>query len=115
MKSIKILLAIVTLFCSSCKEKQSATSYNDKNTTNVRKISVLETSKESSFAKVWIDSETGHKIENLVDRKGDNKSFYFHNSPFLPTKNKNGKRIIFRANFEGNSQIYAVEIDKAKQ
>ncbi len=105
-----MLLAIVTLFCSSCKEKQSATSYNDKNTTNVSTIPILETSKESSFTKVWIDSETGHKIEKLVDRKGDNKSFYFHNNPFLPTKNKKGWLMFFYGSTPNGSQLFTIDL-----
>ena len=75
MRILKIVLAIVILFCFSCKEKQGTVS-------NQSKIPVLEASKESSLATVWIASETGHKIEKLMTGK-DNSSFYFHNNPFF--------------------------------
>ena len=42
------------------------------------------------------------------------KNHYYKLEPnvhFYP----DGKWIIFRANFEGNSQVYAVEIDQSKQ
>ncbi|MFV5688049.1 oligogalacturonate lyase family protein [Flavobacterium sp. ZT3R25] len=103
MRTHKIVLAIVILFCFSCKEKQSTIS-------NQSKIPVLETSKESSLATVWIDSETGHKIEKLIDRKGNNSSFYFHNNPFLPTKNKKGWLMVFYGSTPNGSQLFTIDL-----
>ncbi|HEX9152462.1 MAG TPA: oligogalacturonate lyase family protein, partial [Flavobacterium sp.] len=109
MKILKITLAIVTLFCFSCKEKQNGISYND-NIHNRSTLPVLETSKESSLATVWIDSETGHKVEKLIDRKGDNKSFYFHNNPFLRTKDKKGWLMVFYGSTSNGSQLFTIDL-----
>lgn len=110
MKTLKIMVAIVSLFCLSCKEKQSTTDYGDKVIPNVSRIPVLETSKESSLVKVWIDSETGHKIEKLINRKGDNKSFYFHNNPFLPTKDKKGWLMVFYGSTANGVQLFTIDL-----
>lgn len=110
MKAINTLLAIMVLFCFSCKEKQSTIGYNDKIISNERKIPVLETSKESSLAKVWIDSETGHRVEKLIDRKGSNSSFYFHNNPFLPTKDKKGWLMVFYGSTPNGTQIFTIDL-----
>lgn len=32
---------------------------------------------------VWIDKDTGHKVMKLTRRSGSNRSFYFHNNPFI--------------------------------
>jgi len=107
MKSINIVLLIVVLFCFSCKEKQSVISLKDK--TNIE-IPVLETSKESSLAKVWIDASTGHKVEKLIDREGDNSSFYFHNNPFLPTKDNKGELMIFYGSTSNGKQLFSIDL-----
>lgn len=114
MKTLKTLLVIVILFCFSCKEKQSTTSYNGTIIRNQSKISVLETANESSLAKVWIDSETGHKIEKLIDRKGDNSSFYFHNNPFLPTNDKKGWLMVFYGSTSNGSQLFSIDLKSRK-
>ncbi len=33
----------------------------------------------------WIDKDTGHRVIKLTRRQGANRSFYFHNNPFLKT------------------------------
>ncbi len=42
-----------------------------------------------------IDAKTHPKIKKLVARQGDNRSFYFHDDTFLPSKDGNGSLMIF--------------------
>ena len=100
----------MVLFCFSCKEKQNVTSFNNKTITIQNKIPVMETSKESSLTKLWIDSETGHKVEKLIDRKGSNSSFYFHNNPFLPTKDKKGWLMVFYGSTPNGTQLFTIDL-----
>ena len=79
--------------CVSCKETQSKS--NRKVSMSNVQIPTMETSNESSLAKVWIDASTGHKVEKLVIREGDNRSFYFHNNPFLKSKDGKGDLMVF--------------------
>ena len=65
MKDSKIYLIFFILFYFSCKENNAK--YNANSQLNQKPIPVMETGKESSLAKVWIDSETGHRIEKLVE------------------------------------------------
>lgn len=58
----------------------------------------------------WIDQSTGHEIVRLSRRDGNNRSFYFHNDPFL--KASDGKWVIFRADFTGKEEMYAVKMKK---
>ncbi|TDD95743.1 oligogalacturonate lyase family protein [Flavobacterium cellulosilyticum] len=113
MKSIKTVLAIVILFCYSCKEKKIVTSFNNNNNTQT-KTPVLETSKESSLAKVWIDATTGHKVEKLIDREGANSSFYFNNNPFLPTKDKKSWLMIFYGSTAQGQQLFSIDLKTKK-
>jgi oligogalacturonide lyase len=110
MKNYKLVILIGVLFCFSCKEKQSiADSSGGKNPIQ-QSIPVLETSKESSLAKVWIDSETGHQAEKLVNREGSNSSFYFHNNPFLPTLDKKGWLMVFYGSTPNGQQLFTIDL-----
>lgn len=50
-------------------------------TTN-NNIPVMETGGKK-MPDVWIDKDTGHKVMKLTRRHGANRSFYFHNDPFI--------------------------------
>lgn len=56
---------------------------------------MLETGSESPMPNEWIDSETGHKLTKLTRNNGDNRSFYFHNNPFLPAADGNGTLMVY--------------------
>ncbi|HEV8512107.1 MAG TPA: oligogalacturonate lyase family protein [Cyclobacteriaceae bacterium] len=49
----------------------------------------------SQMPAVWIDADTGHKLTRLTTLENDNRSFYFHNDPFLPSKDGAGEIIIY--------------------
>ncbi len=60
-----------------------------------QKIPVLETGSLVPMPDEWIDLDTGHKIKRLTRRDGDNRSFYFHNRPFLPAVDGKGDLMVF--------------------
>ena len=55
---------------------------NAKTTTDNADIPTMETGGQK-MPDVWIDKDTGHKVMKLTRRSGSNRSFYFHNNPFL--------------------------------
>ncbi|MFL1011710.1 oligogalacturonate lyase family protein [Flavisericum labens] len=106
----KFILGLTVIGMVSCKSETKESSSNPKNS-EVDQVPVMETGKESSFSKVWIDSATGHKVEKLVDRKGDNRSFYFHNNPFLKSKDGKDDLMIFSGRTETGSQFFSVNLN----
>lgn len=110
MKPIKTLLLFLILTSFSCKGKLTKSdAAKDAKTTSIQ-IPIMQTSKASSLAKVWIDSTTGHKIEKLVNRAGDNRSFYFHNNPFLKSEDGNSDLMIFSGSTETGNQFFSVNL-----
>lgn len=73
-------------------------------------IPVLETGSQTPMPQAWIDTDTGHKIIHLVDREGDNRSFYFHNNPFLPANQTSNEKMIFSGRTDHGSQLFAVDL-----
>ncbi len=58
-------------------------------------IPVLETGGQKPMPNQWIDKDTGHKLTKLTQNDGDNRSFYFHNNPFLPTQDGTGSLMVY--------------------
>lgn len=110
MKRIKILLLFLIVTNLSCKEKPSKSDLTRDIKISTVKIPVMQTSKASSLANVWIDSTTGHKIEKLVNRTGENRSFYFHNNPFLKSEDGNSDLMIFSGSTEMGNQFFSVNL-----
>ncbi|WP_370476317.1 oligogalacturonate lyase family protein [Tamlana flava] len=108
MKFLPPTLALLILLNVSCKENQSKDTISAKG--ELVQIPMMETGKESSLAKVWIDSATGHKVEKLVDREGDNRSFYFHNNPFLKSKDGKQDLMVFAGQTETGSQFFTINL-----
>ncbi len=59
------------------------------------KIPRLETGSQQPMPFEWIDKDTGHKIIRLSRREGNNRSFYFHNNPFVPALADEGDKMVF--------------------
>jgi len=108
LKHVKLLLISLVLLCISCKANLSKSD----NTPQKQELQVpiMETGKESSLAKVWIDSSTGHKVEKLVNREGNNSSFYFHNNPFLKSKDGQDDLMIFIGRTQTGSQYFSINL-----
>jgi len=60
----------------------------------------------------WIDQDTHHKLIRLSRIEGSNSSFYFHNNPFIHTKE--GEKMVFFNTVKNNTQIYAVNLKTFK-
>lgn len=102
MKIFKISLLFVIIVLTSCDHKK---------TTN---IETLPIGKKSSLKNVWIDSVTGYQIEKLVDLSGNNRSFYFHNNPFLKTKDGKNTLMIFSNKKGSEVQFFSVNLENKK-
>lgn len=74
-------------------------------------IPVLETGAVKPMPKVWIDKDTGHKINRLTTNTGSNRSFYFHNNPFLKAKDGTSDLMVFYGTKEEQTQLYSVNLN----
>ncbi len=81
---------------------QKVTSSNDWTT--------LETGKKSPIPESWIDNKTGNRIVKLTDKRGDNRSFYFHNNPFIPAKSGSGDLMVFYGSTDNGHQLFTVNL-----
>ncbi|MCH4551737.1 oligogalacturonate lyase family protein [Aestuariibaculum lutulentum] len=102
MRPLTYLLTLLLIISVSCKSNNSKAE---------NQIPVIETGKASSVAKIWIDSITGHKVEKLIDRIGDNRSFYFHNNPFLKSEDGTEDLMIFSGSSEIGNQFFTVNLN----
>jgi len=73
-------------------------------------IPVLETGSQTPMPDEWIDSDTGHKVIRLTRIEGDNKSFYFHNGPFLPAAGGENDKMVFHGLADGRRQLFMVDL-----
>lgn len=102
-------------FCTGALYAQSVLS-------PIEKLPVLETGGQP-MPDEWIDRDTGHRVFKLTRRSGSNRSFYFHNHPFV------GNEMLFVGSLEakastdmlaGNGtqgdlkQMYAVNLNTLK-
>ena len=58
-------------------------------------IEQLETGSREPMPQEWIDQDTGYKIIRLSRRQGNNRSFYFHNNPFVPASGHENDKMVF--------------------
>lgn len=75
---------------------------------------VLKTGGDQLMPEQWIDADTHHKITKLVQREGDNRSFYFHNNPFLSTKNGIGSLMVFYGKTKNENQLFSLDLKTNK-
>ncbi len=86
---------------------------------------ILETGSIQPMPDEWIDKDTGHKIIRLTRREGDNRSFYFHNNPFVPGLEDEWDKMVFYGSIESspsdqvftgraNRQLYTVNLKTLK-
>lgn len=79
IKTSFILITISLLIIFSCSQP---------------KLPVLETGGKQ-MPREWIDSSTHYKLIRLSNLDGDNRSFYFHNNPFIPQIKNEGDLMVF--------------------
>lgn len=92
-----ILILLITLYTGNFLFAQSKAS------------PVLQTGGHSMPNK-WIDSATGHLIVRLSRREGNNRSFYFHNDPFLKTPDGKGWEMIYYGSTDQGNQLFVVNL-----
>ena len=84
------------------------TSFQDNN------IKILETGSVKPMPRGWIDKDTGHKIVHLIPGEGENRSFYFHNDPFVPPNENNNEKMIFYRKVDNENQLFSIDLKTEK-
>ena len=95
MNKIYFYAVLIFLLASACQTK---------------KLPVIETGSVTPMPAEWIDKDTGHKLIHLASREGDNRSFYFHNNPFLPALDGGNEKMIFYGTVNKNKQLFSVDL-----
>ncbi|WP_066225854.1 oligogalacturonate lyase family protein [Formosa haliotis] len=75
------------------------------------KLPFLETGSLDAMPAIWIDKVTKHRIRKLTNRIGTNRSFYFHNNPFLKSKDGNTDLMIFYGGNGNAKHLYTVNLE----
>jgi len=73
-------------------------------------LPVFETGSQNPMPAQWIDQDTGHKVVHLISREGDNRSFYFHNNPFLPATGNLNEKMVFYGRVHRDMQLFSVDL-----
>lgn len=73
-------------------------------------LPILETGTNAETPEEWIDTDTGHRVVRLSRRKGENRSFYFHNQPFLKSPDGNQDLMIFYGSTENGRQFFSMNL-----
>ncbi len=73
-------------------------------------LPVIETGSVQPMPAHWIDKDTGHKLIHITAREGDNRSFYFHNNPFLPASGKFNDKMVFYGREGRGSELFVVDL-----
>lgn len=96
------LLLFVLMTFISCQEN------------NINKIKLVETGSVKPMPNEWIDKDTGHKVIHLIPGTGENRSFYFHNDPFVPSDGKNNEKMIFYRMVNNENQLFSIDLKTKK-
>ncbi|MCB9274200.1 MAG: hypothetical protein H6564_09185 [Lewinellaceae bacterium] len=73
-------------------------------------LPVLETGAQKPMPPEWIDKDTGHRVKRLADREGPNRSFYFHNNPFIAAPGGKGELMVFYGSTDKGMQLFTVNL-----
>jgi oligogalacturonide lyase len=74
-------------------------------------VPMLETGAQTPMPPEWIDKDTGHKLKRISIREGSNRSFYFHNNPFVKGKDGKGDLMIFYGSTDKGTQLFSVDLE----
>jgi oligogalacturonide lyase len=58
----------------------------------------------------WIDEDTGHRIQRLVNDDGEHRSFYFHNHPFIQAQNGKEDLMVYFGSTDEDRQLFTVNL-----
>ncbi|MEZ4967009.1 MAG: oligogalacturonate lyase family protein [Saprospiraceae bacterium] len=96
MKKINILI-FSALYLIACQQLKG-------------QLQVLETGAQKQMPPEWIDQDTGHRIKRITRREGPNRSFYFHDDPFIKTPDGKGNLMVFYGTTENGNQLFTVNL-----
>lgn len=65
----------------------------------------------SSVPDSWVDSTTGYTLVRLSCREGENTSFYFHNNPFIRSKDGMRDEMIYYGSTPLGRQLFKVDLE----
>ncbi|MDR0415674.1 MAG: oligogalacturonate lyase family protein [Prevotellaceae bacterium] len=65
---------------------------------------------QSSLPLEWVDSLTHHRIIRLTRTGTDNKSFYFHNNPFVKTPDGSEDLMTYAGVVDGRRQLFCLNL-----
>ncbi len=103
MKHLLPTLIALTCLLEACKPGTGKDQVSDA-------IPVLTTGGQD-MPDAWIDQHTGHQVIRLVRREGNNRSFYFHNNPFIPaTASGEGDKMVFYGETPKGNQLFSVDL-----
>lgn len=74
----------------------------------------LQTGSAQPMPKAWIDKDTGHQIRRIVDRDGSNRSFYFHNHPFVKSLDEKEDLMVFYGSTDKGRQLFTVNLQNGE-
>jgi len=74
------------------------------------KLPVLVTGSATPMPAEWIDKDTGHKIIHLTPGGNENRSFYFHNNPFLQSIGDINEKMVFYRKVSDDMQLFSVDL-----
>ena len=77
---------------------------------NAQEIPRLETGSPKPMPDEWIDKDTGHRIIHLIPIDGENRSFYFHNNPFVPLNGDKNEKMIFYRSVDDEKQLFSIDL-----
>jgi len=77
-------------------------------------LPVMETGGTLPMPDEWIDRDTDHRVVRLTGPEGNNRSFYFHNNPFIPSLSNEGDLMVYYGNYPESTsdRIYSVSADR---
>ena len=82
--------------------------------TDISKLKILDTGSVKPMPEEWIDKDTGHKVVHVIPGEGTNRSFYFHNYPFVPADSNNNEKMIFYRKVNDGNQLFSVDLKTKK-
>jgi oligogalacturonide lyase len=59
----------------------------------------------------WIEPSTGHKVVRLTRSGTENMSFYFHNKPFLKSKDGAGYIMVYYGKINNTRQLFTIDLN----
>lgn len=95
MKRFTLYSFLLIMLLAACEKEQ---------------LPVIETGSQTPMPSAWIDKDTGHKLIKLINDDGDNRSFYFHNNPFLKGVDGMNDKMIYYKTVNEQRQLCSVDL-----